>query len=163
MLFALVGLRVATFPIDAAVFLWNARLGVSLATAACALIALWKVWRSRLEVSKTERVWLGVLAVGANVLLLAALTGEVQLHYAARGELVFDLDRRLAESLVISLLWTAFAAALLTAGRAALERARCAGRAWRCSALVSLKVFFATSRFSAGSIGSSRRSRWASS
>ena len=48
-LFALVALRLGTFPIEATVFLWNARFGVSLATAGCALVALWKVWRSAPE------------------------------------------------------------------------------------------------------------------
>ena len=107
------------------------------------------MWRSRLEVSKAERVWLGVLAVGANVLLLAALTGEVQLHYAARGELVFDLDRRLAESLVTSLLWTAFAALLLTAGLR-LSSALLRWQGLALLALVSLKLFFADLAFLRG-------------
>jgi uncharacterized membrane protein len=107
------------------------------------------VWRSVPEVSEVERVGLTVLAVGANVLLLAALTDEVRLYYAARGELVFDMDRRLAESLVISLLWTAFAATLLTAGLR-LSSALLRWQGLALLAFVSLKVFFADLAFLRG-------------
>ena len=149
-IFALVGMRLTMFPIDASTFLWNARFGVTLVTAASAGAALACAWQWRAELPKEERPWFGALAVGVNLLLVTALTAEVILYYQAPGDVLsVDRDRRLAESLTVSLLWTAYATVLLTLGvkfSSALLR-------WQglvLLAIVSVKVFLADLSFLRG-------------
>ncbi len=149
-LFALVGMRLVMFPIEATVFLWNARFGLALVTAASAGVAVACAWRWRAELSTEERPAFGALAVGINVLLVSALTAEVALYFHPSTYVTgFERDSRLAESLTVSLLWTAYATALLTVGvRFSSALLRWQGLA--LFAIVTLKVFVADLSFLRG-------------
>jgi uncharacterized membrane protein len=149
-LFAMVAMRFVMFPIEATVFLWNARFGLAIVTAVSAGVALACAWHWRDELSKDERPAFAALAVAINVLLVSALTAEVMLYYHPVSSFAaFDRDRRLAESLTVSLLWTAYATLLLTLG----VRFSSALLRWQglvLFAIVTIKVFVADLSFLRG-------------
>jgi len=142
-LFAMVALRLAAFPVAATTFLLNPRFGLVLATALCAGVALICAHRWREALTPQEKPLFAVLAVGINILLLAGLTSEVELYYeTTRLEAQTFVRNRLAESLTVSLLWTAYAAGLVLLG-VRFSSAVLRWQALALFALTSLKVFFA--------------------
>jgi uncharacterized membrane protein len=142
-LFAMVALRLAAFPVEATTFLLNPRFGLVLATAMCAGVALVCAHRWREALTPQEQPLFAVLAVAINILLLVGLTREVELYYdTARLETQTFVRNRLAESLTVSLLWTAYAAGLVLLG-VRFSNAVLRWQALALFALTSLKVFFA--------------------
>ena len=109
----------------------------------CAGVALVCAHRWREALTPQEKPLFAVLAVGINILLLAGLTSEVELYYdTARLETQTFVRNRLAESLTVSLLWTAYAAGLVLLG-VRFSSAVLRWQALALFALTSLKVFFA--------------------
>ena len=141
-IFALVALRILSLPPHATTFVFNARLAMCLVVAASAWMAAWLAARVRNQLRHAEPIVVGVLAVAANILMLWALTLEIDLYFqivpGRRGATVENL---LARSLTISLLWTVYASALLMMGL----RLKAAALRWQGLALFGLttvKVFF---------------------
>jgi uncharacterized membrane protein len=142
-LFAMVAVRLAAFPVHATTFLFNARFGLVLATAACAGVAMACAHRWRDRLLPREALLFGALGVAVNILLLVGLTMEVELYYyTTRFESQTFVENRLAESLSVSLLWTAYATALVFVGMR-LSSAALRWQALALFAITSLKVFFA--------------------
>jgi uncharacterized membrane protein len=140
-LFAMVACRLAAFPVDATRFLVNPRFGLVLGAAACAGVALACAHRWRDRLTQHEPPLFAVLAVGINILLLAGLTAEVELYFSTTDQTTSFLERRLAESLTVSLLWTGYATLLVLIG-VQLSSAILRWQALVLFALASLKVFF---------------------
>jgi uncharacterized membrane protein len=140
-IFAAVGLRLAGSPLLATAFLLNARLGTALAVAACAGIAVWLAGRHREEVKEQESSVVAVLAIAANVLVVWALTREIDLFFGiTAGSATNTPDVLLARGLTISLLWTLYATALVVSG----VRLKAVALRWQGLALfglTTLKVF----------------------
>lgn len=141
-LFAAVAIRLFAGPLQATDFLFNARLATAVVVAASAAFAVRSAGRHKDDLFDQEAVLIAVLAVAANVLVLWALTLEIDLffHIAPGGPDVSD-DVLLARSLTISLLWTLYATGLVAAG----VRFGTAALRWQGLALfgaTTLKVFF---------------------
>jgi uncharacterized membrane protein len=150
LLFAMVAMRLVMFPIHATVFLWNARFAIAIVTAAAAGVALACAWKWREQLSKDERPAFAALAVGINVLLISTLTAEVVLYYHPVSSFeTFDRESQLAESLAVSLLWTAYASLLLTLG-IRFSSALLRWQALVLFAIVTIKVFVADLSFLRG-------------
>ncbi|HUL74404.1 MAG TPA: DUF2339 domain-containing protein [Vicinamibacterales bacterium] len=141
-MFVIVGLRLALFPLPVEEVLWNSRFVVQLVAAASALVSLWLASRHAGDVLPGERGPFGVLSVGANVLILAALTRETQLWYYLRDAGLPGPETALAEGLTVSVLWIVYASVLMTAG----VRLKSALLRWQGLALFGIttaKVFLA--------------------
>jgi len=140
-IFGVVGLRLAGSPLAATEFLFNARLATSLIVAACAAASVWFARKYRAAVSPMEGTGFSALAVAANVLIVWALTQEVELYFAAGPDASSgQRDYLLARGLTISLLWAAYAGALVAIG----VRLASAPFRWQGLALLGLttvKVF----------------------
>ncbi len=116
-IFAAVALRLLGSPLHATTFLFNARLGTALVVAACAGVAVWLAGRHREQVKAQESGVVAVLAIAANVLVLWALTVEIDLYFGITAGSRLDApDLLLARGLTISLLWTLYATALVVSG-----------------------------------------------
>ena len=146
-LFGFVALRLLGNPLPADEFLFNVRFGTCLVVAGAVAAALWFAAFHTDELSDLEQTGVRTLGVGLNVLMLAALTSEINLFFrAAPGAAdglrhVQSADDRLAEGLAISLFWAIYASALVFAG---VKWARQALR-WQGLILLgitTLKVFF---------------------
>lgn len=136
-----VALRLSSGSLPAATFLWNARLATAVVVAASAIAVVWRARQSRADLSASEPVIIGVLAVAANALMLWALTLEVGLYFLDGG-MSGQQDGRLAHSLSISLLWTVYATTLVLVG----ARVGTAALRWQGLALfgmTTVKVFLA--------------------
>jgi len=140
LLFFLVVLRLAAFPIAAGSFLVNARFLTFLVTVLCFAFALSAVRGSRELRNESERMLIVGLGVAANVLALWALSMELWDLFGKR-EVTFGVDRKLAQQLALSLLWTFYAIGLMLSG--VLWKA--IGLRWQALVLfgvVVAKVFF---------------------
>ena len=115
-MFAIVGLRLLAWPLAIEHSLWSAGFFVGMATVVCAIVALWLAREHEDDVVAGERAPFGVLAVGANVLLLVTLTRETTLWFDLRDGGRPGFDTMLAQSLSVSLLWTVYACALVVSG-----------------------------------------------
>jgi uncharacterized membrane protein len=103
--------------------------------------ALLAARRYRTLLGPNERPWFVLLGIVTNVVVIWALTREVQTFFRFGQDPEGFYQPRLAEGLVISLLWIAGATALLSAG----VRTSTAALRWQGLALfgiASLKVFF---------------------
>ena len=131
----------ATGP-ESAVFLFNEQFGAALVLAGTAALAAWKSGQSRDQLSPLEAIVTVGLSVGANVLMIAALSREVYHYFGpVPGGGVGATDVLLARSLTISLLWTIYATGLVLTG----AQIRTAAVRWQGLALLglaTLKVFF---------------------
>lgn len=139
-LLAIVGIRLAAFPIAAGdTFLLNARFLTMALSAACFLAAFVFASRSAMKLGTGETPIYYVLAVVANVCFLAALSLDVWDFYGRTPSLGFD--RSLAQNLALSVLWLVYAVVLLAGGvirKSAVAR-------WQALSLfgvVVVKVFF---------------------
>jgi uncharacterized membrane protein len=135
-LLALAALRLLLFPLPAAQFLFNERFLTYLGLIACfgfVLFAAHKVARA-IEGHDAEIIGLGGLAVATNVFALIALSLELWdyfEHNTAPG-----IDPGLASHLALSVLWTAYATALILVG---VKRGSALLR-WQALALFGLVV-----------------------
>jgi uncharacterized membrane protein len=143
-LLAVGALRVVFLPLPAAQFLLNERFATYVAVILCMGVALYAAREYFDALGTTETSTLGVLAVAINVYALIALSLELWDYFGLRTSL--GIDSGLAQHLALSLLWTAYASALILTGikrRAALLR-------WQALALFGLvvaKVFFYDSSY----------------
>jgi uncharacterized membrane protein len=130
-------------PTGSPVFVFNETFGAAVVIAVAAAISAWRAHRSRDQLSKIEHAVVTCLAVGANVLMVAALTREVGLYFdVTPGRGAAASEGLLARSLAVSLLWTLYATVLVLTG----TRLRTAALRWQGLALLgvtTLKVFFA--------------------
>ncbi len=139
-LFAIVGVRLLGLSTIAGPFLRNPRFGVAVVTAACLALTLRFARDRTASLSREERFGLAALAVAVNVVLVWALTLEVEAYFGASQGRVFDARSRLAEGATISLLWIGYASLLMGGGVAR----RLAILRWQSLALfglATLKVF----------------------
>jgi uncharacterized membrane protein len=137
-MFAAVGLRLIGVPLEATEFLFNARLATALVVASSAAIAAWFGRRSRGQLLGIEAAIVAALAVAANVLVIWALTLEIDLYFQISPG---RPDVFLSRSLTTSLLWTLYATALVMAG----VRMKAAALRWQgliLFGMTTLKVFF---------------------
>jgi len=115
--FAAVGFRLVASPLSATVFLFNARLATALLVAACAGVSVWFARRYQRVVDPIEPTLFAALAIAANVLIVWALTREVELYFAVGPEWrPGQRDHLLARGLTISLLWALYASGLVAIG-----------------------------------------------
>lgn len=134
LLLVIASFRLLFFPIPAPRFLLNASFAaylVLVAALAFSLAAVRKAWD---QLGGTEKGSLGVQAVAINFFLVLALSQELWGHYA-RMEMNFS-ERLLSQHLALTLLWIAYATALLLIGvkrQSALLR-------WQALALFGLAV-----------------------
>ena len=149
-IFAAVGLRLISVPLSATEFLFNARLATALVVASSAAIAAWLARRSRDQLFAIEAPIVAALAVAANVLVIWALTLEIDLYFPiSRGRPDVTQDVLLARSLTASLLWTLYATALVMSG----VRMKAAALRWQGLVLfgiTTLKVFFSDLSYLSG-------------
>jgi uncharacterized membrane protein len=113
-LIAVGALRVVIFPIPAPHFLLNARFSTYVVIIACFLAVLLSARTYSNSFVDSEKEWLGVLAVALNVYGLIALSFELWDFFGQSATL--GIDRGLAQHLALSLLWTAYASALISVG-----------------------------------------------
>jgi uncharacterized membrane protein len=137
-LLGFVVLRLLGDPIEADRALLNARFatfGIAVAVAALA-VALWRRHPDVVQVA--EWPLFRALAVLVNVLAILALSLEVSDALAAPAGVRGQMARphQLGQQLGLSLLWTTYAAALMTAG----VRGRSAGLRWQAIVLFGLVV-----------------------
>ena len=141
-IFAAVGLRLIVVPLPATQFLFNARLATALVVALSAASTAWFSRRIKGEMFSSEAVIVMALAVAGNVLVIWALTSEIDMYFSVSpGRSRVTQDLLLARSLTTSLLWTLCATALVIAG----VRVKSAALRWQGLALfgvTTLKVFF---------------------
>ena len=114
LLIATSAVRLLAFPLPARQFLLNERFA-TYAVLIASLAAVISSARKQLSsVSSGERSLLGFLAVATNFFALFALSLELWDYFARRAGL--GIDSRLAQHLSLSLLWTAYASALIAFG-----------------------------------------------
>jgi uncharacterized membrane protein len=116
-LFAVVAMRLLAFPIPATAFLWNARFAAFAVTLACMGFALRAAQREGDALDAEEQPLFAGLGVVLCFLGLWVLSHEVWDWLGERsypGEIA--PDRRLAQHLGLSVLWTLYATGLLLAG-----------------------------------------------
>jgi len=139
-LLAIAAIRLAALPIPGgATFLLNARFMTMTICAACFVAAFVFAARYKPELGNTETQLYYVIAITGNVYFLAALSLEVWDFYGRTTFLA--LDHSLAQNLALSVLWLAYAVAVLAGG---MIRKSAVAR-WQALALlgvVVVKVFF---------------------
>lgn len=113
LLLAVAALRLVVWPPAGGTIFLNARFGAYLAMIACFAVALWSARSHGSEVAGQERIEVGIFAIAINVYALTALSLEFWDYF---GKAATGMDAALAQHLSLSVLWTAYAAGLLTAG-----------------------------------------------
>lgn len=113
LLLAISGFRLLIEPPEGGTFLFNQRFGAYLILIACFAVALLAARAHQTEVAGQERIEVGIFAVAINVYALIALSVEFWDHF---GKTNTGLDAALAQHLALSILWTAYASALLFLG-----------------------------------------------
>ena len=94
-------------------FLFNERFATYLVMIACFAVALWSAGNHASEMAGRERVEVGIFAVAINVYALIALSAEFWDYF---GRTATGMDASLAPHLSLSILWTAYATALIIFG-----------------------------------------------
>jgi len=126
-------LRVLFFPPEGGTFLFNPRFAAYLVMTACFALALWSARAHQSGIGDSERIEVGLLAVAINAYALVALSAEFWDYFGKTSE---GIEATLAQHLALSVLWTAYASALLFVGmqkRSGLLR-------WQSLALFGLTV-----------------------
>jgi uncharacterized membrane protein len=114
-MFAIVGMRLFVFPIDAGpTFLLNARFLTFAVCAASLFAAFLFAARSPVALEESESKIYYALAIAANFFFLVALSRDVWELYGRMPSL--DIDRGLAQQLALSVLWLLYSLALLVPG-----------------------------------------------
>jgi uncharacterized membrane protein len=144
LLLAVAAFRLLLLPLPALHFLLNARFAAYAVFVACLAAVLYSVRKSVDSLGRNELLFFGVCAAALNVFALIALSLELWDYFGRQFGLGIDSD--LAQHLSLSLLWTAYASALIALGingKSALLR-------WQSLALfgmVVVKVFIYDSSF----------------
>jgi uncharacterized membrane protein len=144
LLLAIVAFRLLVFPLPAPVFLWNARFAAYAILVASLAVVLYSVGEHPESLSEGELQLFGACAVALNVFALIALSLELWDYFGRQSGL--GIDSSLAQHLALSLLWTAYASALIAMG---IQRKSGLLR-WQALALfgmVVIKVFIYDSSF----------------
>lgn len=139
-LFGLVAFRLAAFPLASGPFLWNARFAAFGVTALCFAATIWPAQRRKGAMDQTEQSLFAATGVAANVFFLWALSLELWDLFGKPGT-GSAVDRKFAQQLALSLLWSSYAIALMLLG---VQRKIKALR-WQGLALFGIvvaKVFF---------------------
>jgi len=114
LLLAISAVRLLIFPLPAHQFLLNERFATYVVLIGC-LAAVLYIARERLSsISSEERGLLGFFAVATNFFALLALSLELWDYFGRQSGL--GIDSGLAQHLSLSLLWTAYASALIGFG-----------------------------------------------
>lgn len=144
LLIAISAFRLLAFPLPARQFLLNERF-LTYAVLIASLAAVLYVAREQLSsIAAEERGLLGFLAVSINFFALFALSLELWDYFGRQSGL--GIDSGLAQHLSLSLLWTAYASALIALGiqcKSPLLR----WQALSLFGLVVIKVFIYDSSF----------------
>jgi uncharacterized membrane protein len=149
-LFALVADYLLGSRLQATTFLFNARLATAIVVAACACVPAWLAARPGQDLFHIEPVLVGTLAVAANILLLWAMTMEVDLYFdVLPGRIPIPMDTLLSRSLAISLLWITYATVLLSLG-VRVESARLRWQGLALFGVTALKLFLVDLSFLSG-------------
>ena len=106
--------RLLVFPLPARQFLLNERFLTYAVLIACLAAVISGARKQLCSVSPGERGLLGFLAVATNFFALFALSLELWDYFGRQSGL--GIDSRLAQHLSLSLLWTAYASALIAFG-----------------------------------------------
>jgi uncharacterized membrane protein len=142
LLLAIGAIRLLLIPIPAPQFLWNARFAAYAVFVGSLAAILYAASRDDWSIERDELPAYGFCAVFMNIFALIALSLELWDYFGHR----MGIDSGLAQHLSLSLLWTAYASALITLGiqrKSALLR-------WQALALfgmVVVKVFIYDSSF----------------
>jgi uncharacterized membrane protein len=116
LLFGITAFRLLLFDIPATAFIFNARFATFAIAVACYSAACVFAARAGDELGQAEIVPFTILAVAANGFALLALSLEV---WDALGRTqTINLERGLAQSLGLSILWTCYATGLIVFGLA---------------------------------------------
>jgi uncharacterized membrane protein len=113
LMLTIAGLRLLFLPPSGGALFWNGRFGAYLLLIGCLAIALRAAQLHEKSVVRQERIEVGLFAVAINVFALTALSGEFWDYF---GHANTGIEAALAQHLALSLLWTAYATALLTVG-----------------------------------------------
>ena len=106
--------RLLVFPLPARQFLLNERFATYAVLIACLAAVISSARKQLSSVSSEERGLLGFLAVASNFFALFSLSLELWDYFGRQSGL--GIDSRLAQHLSLSLLWTAYASALIAFG-----------------------------------------------
>ena len=143
-LLGIAAFRVLALALPAKTFLFNQRFAAYLVLIACFAAALFAARGGFASLGEGERHFLAILAIAINVYALIALSLELWDYFGHLGSL--EMDRGLAQHLVLSLLWTAYASVLILVG----VRRGSALLRWQALALfllVVMKVFLYDSSY----------------
>ena len=113
-LLAISAFRLLFFPLPAPRFLFNERFITYGVLIACFAAVLYAAGEYASTINKDELILFGGIAVAINVYALIALSLELWDHFGAHAGL--GIDSGLAQHLSLSLLWTAYATALILLG-----------------------------------------------
>lgn len=114
LLISVSAVRLLVFPLPAREFLLNERFATYAVLIACLAAVISSARKKLSSVSPEERGLLGFLAVATNFFALFALSLELWDYFGRQSGL--GIDSRLAQHLSLSLLWTAYACALIALG-----------------------------------------------
>jgi len=113
LLLGISALRVLFFPPEGGTFLFNPRFAAYLVMIACFALALWSARAHESGIGGQERIEVGLFAVAINAYALVALSAEFWDYF---GKTSAGIEATLAQHLALSVLWTAYASALLFVG-----------------------------------------------
>ena len=113
-LLAISAFRLLFFPLPAPRFLFNERFITYGVLIACFAAVLYAAGEYASTINKDELILFAGIAVAINVYALIALSLELWDHFGAHAGL--GIDSGLAQHLSLSLLWTAYATALILLG-----------------------------------------------
>ena len=105
--------RLLVSPPQGGAFFSNPRFGAYLVLIACFAVALASARSRESKVDGRERIEVGFFAIAINVYALIAFSGEFWDYFGRNST---SIDARLAQHLALSVLWTAYASALLLLG-----------------------------------------------
>jgi uncharacterized membrane protein len=113
LLLGISALRVLILPPPGGAFFVNPRFAAYLVVIACFASALWSARSHERDVAGQERIEIGVFAVAINIYALIALSAEFWDYF---GKTSTGIDATLAQHLALTVLWTAYASALIFLG-----------------------------------------------
>jgi len=113
LLLGISALRVLFFPPEGGAFLFNPRFAEYLVMIACFALALGSARAHQGGIGGQERIEVGLFAVAINAYALVALSAEFWDYF---GKTSAGIEATLAQHLALSVLWTAYASALLFVG-----------------------------------------------
>ncbi len=143
-LLALAAVRLLIFPLPAPQFLFNERFAAYAILIFCFGVVVYAAREHESAVGRDELSALGGFAVAINVFALIALSLELWDHFGSHAGL--GIDSGLAQHLALSLLWTAYASALIALG-VRRESALLRWQALVLFGLVVVKVFLYDSSY----------------